>query len=89
MGPITSHNAPATTLAASKATPLTRLNTPKAVPRNSAGAVSATSADSRPCVSPMCRPHSATPIITVGTLLPSASTRSATISSAKPATIVP
>src|SRR5450830_761881 len=65
LGPATSHRAPATTLAASMATPLTRLNTPKAVPRNSAGAVSATSAASSPCVRPICRPHSATPIITV------------------------
>ena len=45
---MTSHSAPATTLAASMATPLTRLNMPKAVPRNSAGAVSATSADEQP-----------------------------------------
>ena len=52
-------------LAASNAMPLTRLNMPKAVPRSSAGAVSATSAASSPCVRPICRPHSATPIITV------------------------
>ena len=41
--------------------PLTRLKKPKAVPRSSAGAVSATMAASSPCVMPMCRPHSATP----------------------------
>src|ERR1019366_2864996 len=52
-GPILSHNAPATMLAASVATPLTRLNTPNAVPRSSAGAVSATSAASSPCVNTM------------------------------------
>ena len=74
------------TLASNMASPLTRLNTPKAVPRNCAGAVSATSADSSPCVSPMCRPQIATPIMTMTTLPPKASTRSATMSSAKPAT---
>ena len=34
---------------------------------------SATIAASRPCVRPMCRPHSVTPISTATTLLPSAS----------------
>ncbi len=88
-GPATSHSAPARMLAASMAMPLTRLKTPKAVPRNSSGAVSATSAANRPCVRPMCRPHSATPIITTVTLPPMASARSARISSANPTVTTP
>ena len=52
-GPAMSQSAPATTLATSIAMPLTRLNIPKAVPRNSSGAGSATSAESNPCVRPM------------------------------------
>ena len=79
------HKPPAMTLANKHRHPLTRLNTPKAVPRRCAGAVSATSVDSRPCVKPMCRPQNATPIITTATMPANASTRSATISSAKPA----
>src|SRR5665647_974010 len=43
---------PASTLAISSAPPVTRLNRPKAVPRRSSGAVSATSADNRPCDNP-------------------------------------
>ena len=55
------HREPAMTLANRSAMPLTRLNIPKPVPHNSAGAVSATSLDSRPCVKAMCNPHSAAP----------------------------
>ena len=44
-----------------------------------AGAASATSADSSPCVAPMCRPHKAAPKLTNQMLLASASTRSDTI----------
>ena len=47
-GPAYSHSSPATTLAASSATPLTRLNMPNPVPRKSAGAVWATMVASRP-----------------------------------------
>src|SRR5262245_41577801 len=52
-GPAASHSRPATTLAASVAIPVTRLNRPKAVPRRSAGAVSATSEARIPWVSPI------------------------------------
>lgn len=72
------------TLASRSAPPLTRLNTPNAVPRNSAGAVFATSFDNRPCVSAMCTPHSAAPTKTSGGDAAAASTRSATMSSASP-----
>ena len=60
----------------SSATPHTRLKTPNAVPRRSAGAAAATSAASSPCVEPMCRPHSAAPASTPAALAASASTRS-------------
>ena len=49
-GPIICHNAPAIRLASNSARPLTKLKTPNAVARRFAGAASATSAASRPCV---------------------------------------
>jgi hypothetical protein len=55
------HNDPAMTLASNNAPPLIRLKIPKAVPRRSAGAVSATSFESNPWVSAMCRPQKAEP----------------------------
>ena len=55
------HNDPAMTLASNSAPPLTRLKIPKAVPRRSAGAVSATSFESNPWVNAMCRPQKAEP----------------------------
>src|SRR5258708_1103972 len=47
-GPTTSQRAPAITLATSSASPVIRFNIPKAVPRNSGGAVSATRVASNP-----------------------------------------
>ena len=47
------------------AKPLARLKKPKAVPRRSAGAVSATMVASKPWVIPMCKPHSEIPAHTL------------------------
>ena len=65
--------------------PLTRLKTPKAVPRNAAGAERATIAESNPWVSAMCNPQSATPAATRPMFTASASTTSAAMSAAMPA----
>jgi len=73
----TAQGSTARALAMSMAMPLTRLKNPNAVPRRSAGAVSATIVAISPCVNPMCRPHSATPNNTTPQWLPEASTRSA------------
>ena len=79
-GPTSSHSAPATTLASNIATPLTRLKIPNAVPRSIAGALSATSLESRPWVSPICSPHSAAPAKTCHGVAAIANTRSASTS---------
>ena len=55
--PILSHSRPARTLATKAASPLTRPNSPKAVPRKRSGAVAEIRAASTPWVSPICRPH--------------------------------
>ena len=68
------------------ATPLTRLNRPKAVPRKSAGAVSATMVANKPCVMPMCTPHKATPINRLTQSVLTANTASAKINTNRPAT---
>ena len=82
--PYASHNQPATPLASSIATPLARLKKPKAVPRKSAGAVSATMVVKSPCVMPMWMPQRATPASSVVQCALLASTRSEAISTAKP-----
>ena len=71
-------------LAASRATPETRLNTPNAVPRCSGRAASATSAAKSPCVNPMCRPQTPMPTSASCTVVLAASTRSAPLRSAAP-----
>src|SRR5215207_6011547 len=83
-GPVMSQRLPAMTLAASIASPPSRLKNPKAVPRNSAGAVSATRAASNPCVSPMWRPQSTTPSATPPTDGSRANAMSAATSSSMP-----
>src|SRR5258708_2261159 len=65
------------TLAASVAKPVSRLKNPKAVPRDSGGEASATRVANKPCVNPICRPHSATPRATPPRFATEASARSA------------
>lgn len=79
-GPNISHSAPASMLAASNARPVTRLNMPKAVPRNSVGAASAISVARTPYVNPICRPHRLTPMARAISPPEKASIRLATIS---------
>ena len=83
--PSRDHTSPAAELPTSTASPDTRLNAPKAVPRSAAGARSATIAASRPWLSPMCSPHSVTPTATPANPGASASTRSATTKRPNPA----
>ena len=71
------HKDPAMTLASKRATPLTKLKIPKAVPRSPAGAVSATSFDSNPWVKAMCRPQNAAPRNTIQGEAATANTTSA------------
>src|SRR6185295_4862822 len=78
------HNNPATVLAISSANPDTRLKKPYAVPRRSAGAVSATIVASKPCVMPICKPHSVMPPPTQLQWLLQASMTSAVINTATP-----
>src|ERR1035437_423714 len=59
--PKCAHRAPASELAAKSATPVSKLKMPNAVPRRSAGAVSATKAERRPWERPIYPPHKATP----------------------------
>ena len=60
-GPYLSHSPPTMTLANSINRPLAKLNSPKAVPFNSGGVISAIMAARIPCVQPICSPHNATP----------------------------
>ena len=82
--PKRSHSDPAMTLDSRIATPLRRLNTPKAVPRSVSGAVSATIVARTPCVKPICRPHSAAPPKTVAADASMPSNTSAERSSTSP-----
>ena len=70
---------------AAGATPPTRLNRPKAVPRSVAGADSATRAASRPWVSPMCRSPQQQAQGQPGQAIHAGRARSASTSTASPA----
>ena len=62
------------------ATPVISSKTPNAVPRRCSGAASATAAASKPCVTPICRPHSPPPSMVIQKLSAPARTRFARIS---------
>lgn len=66
------------------AIPLTRLKTPKAVPRRSADPVAATIAARRPCVMPMWMPHKAKPTSSPGQPIAGAGRASEANSTANP-----
>ena len=83
-GPPTIQSTPAQALAVKVATPTISSKIPNAVPRKCSGAASATAAESRPCVIPICRPHSAPPSMVVQRLSAQAKTRFAKIRTTVP-----